>query len=87
MTPMTKKEDTISKLKLKELLGINDKTEVMCFSEGLRKRTDFKINSPINIYNKKIVRAKWEGEKVVEEEKIENGKVEQVRNKLKNLGI
>lgn len=86
---MTKKEDALSKLKLKGLIGVSEKDnfELCLTSEGVRRTTDFIVNSPINLYNRKIIRAKWDGEKVVEEEKKEDVKVEKLRTKLQNLGV
>ena len=84
---MTKKEDALSKIKWKGLIDISEKNAEFCSSEGVRRRTDFNVNSPINLYNRKIIRAKWMGKNAAEEEKKEDVKIEKVRSKLQNLGV
>lgn len=85
---MTKREDTLLKLKWKGLIGTSEKNCELCLtSEGVRRRSNFNVSSPINLHNRKIIRAKWMEKNLAEEEKKEDVKIEKVRSKLQNLGV
>lgn len=98
MTPIQKKEDNLAAMQsLRGMIGLNNLSEAdkvkLCYTtDGIKKRSIL-INSPINPYNKKLIKEKMTlqpipEKKIVKNEEMKiNDKEEIVKGEIKVKGV